>query len=163
MTSRSTLVRTVAACGGSLAVATSLMLPLSAHAATNYVCSLTAKTTSLTPIPAPPKRGGTGSYTLSGTATCVVGSKTQHYNVSSSGSYVNQVCGTGSAHGTANFSSGLRSIGYSVTFVAGAGTFKVTSGGTGNGAVDIAPANTGGCVSKPVTGFTIRAAVKVTQ
>lgn len=163
---RARLTRAAMAAGviGGLIGAAVVANPMAASAATQYVCDLTGTTTSLTPpIPAPPKTGGSGSFAFSGTATCVNGAKVQNVGISSSGTYKSTVCGTGSASGTASFTGGPSPINYTITFVAGQGSLKVTSGGKGNGAVSITPSNTGGCVTAPVTGFTVRGVATIKQ
>ncbi len=144
-------------------IAASVIGLVPAHASTTYLCTLTGKTTSLTPIPAPPKTGGTGSFSFSGTATCLKGATRLVVGVSASGSYKNTICGTGSAVGGASFTGGPHPIGFKVTFVGGVGAFQVTGGGSGGGVVDIVPTNSTGCISKPVTGFKITAETTVTQ
>jgi hypothetical protein len=91
------------------------------------------------------------------------GAVKQIVGVSSSGTYTNLICGTGTAVGNATFTGGPSPIAYKVTFVAGVGSLSVTGGGSGSGVADITPSNTGGCVNKPVTGFGIRAVTKITQ
>jgi len=134
-----------------------------ARAASTYVCSLTGKTTSLTPIPAPPKRGGGGTFSFSGSATCLKGATRQVVGVTANGTYTNIICGTGTATGVASFSGGPSPINFKVTFVAGVGSLTVNGGGKGNGVVDIVPANSTGCITQPVTGFTIRAVTEIQQ
>jgi hypothetical protein len=157
--SRKPLVSTFLA----IAITTVVIGVMPAHAATSYTCSLKGKTTSLTPIPAPPKTGGSGSFAFSGSATCLKGSKTLNVGVSSSGTYTNLICGTGTAVGTASFSGGPAPISYKVQFTFGVGYLTVNGGGKGEGIADIAPSNTGGCVNKAVTGFTINAVTSITQ
>lgn len=149
---------------GLIAGGVTVALPaMSPQAATTYVCKFSGQTTSLTPIAAPPKTGGTGSYSFSGSATCVSGTKTINSTINSTGTYTNTVCGTGTATGTASFSAGPASISYTITFVNGVGSLKVTGGGSGNGAVDIVPSNTGGCATKAVTGFKVTGVQKLSQ
>jgi hypothetical protein len=132
-----------------------------AHAATAHHCVLNGKTTSLTPIPAPPATGGSGSFTFTGSGNCVGPDGLRSGSLSASGSYSNIVCGTGTATGTA--STPIGTFGFKITFANGAGVLQITSGGTGGGSVDIAPSNIGGCVTTAVTGFTVAADVTVAQ
>ena len=144
-------------------IVASVMGLVPARAATTYVCSLTGKTTSLTPIPAPPKTGGGGTFSFSGTATCLKGAARQVVGVSANGTYTNLVCGTGTANGVATFTGGPSPISFKVNFVLGVGSLTVNGGGKGSGVVDIVPANATGCITKPVTGFTIRAVTEIQQ
>lgn len=146
-----------------VAIVASVVGLVPAHAATTYVCSLNGKTTSLTPIPAPPKTGGGGSFAFSGSATCLKGAARQVVGVNASGTYTNLICGTGSAQGTASFSGGPSPINFKVSFVGGLGSLTVNGGGKGNGVVSIVPTNGTGCINKPVTGFQIRAVTEIQQ
>jgi hypothetical protein len=138
--------------------------PVGASAATQYVCTLSGTTTSLSPpIPAPPTRGGSGSFAFDGNAKCVSGSTVATYGVSSTGTYTSVVCGTGTASGTATFTGGPSPIDYTITFAGGQGVLKVVGGGSGKGAVSIRPSNTGGCVNAPVTGFVVTGAASIKQ
>jgi hypothetical protein len=126
-----------------------------AEAAGPVSCQFTGTTTSLTPIPV--TGSNSGSYSFAGTANCVAasGGVVTGASVSSSGTYANIQCGTGTATGTATIGSGIGSFSYTITFVAGAGTLTSTSAGdTAAGPVDIVP-QPGGCVTGPVTQFTV--------
>ena len=141
-------------------------LATGAHAATTVACQINGSTTSLTPIPAPPATGGSGTYTFSGPATCVVNGALQSGTVTvSDGAYQNTVCGTGTATGTADFAGGItvNPLGFKIQFVAGVGVIQATSGGTGGGVVDITPSNTGGCATTAVTGFNVHGTFSGTQ
>jgi hypothetical protein len=137
---------------------------MSAHAATPIACDITGTTTQLTPIPPPPVTGGGGTFSFGGSATCLLGTKKHVSAVSASGTYTNTICGTGSAKGTATFGDpSITAKGFNINFVLGNGALKVSSGGTGAGAVNIVPKPTLGCSKSPVTGFNITATIAGTQ
>jgi hypothetical protein len=97
-------------------------------------------------------------------------------SIESSGNYLNVVCGTGTATGTAliklntsNTGDEYIGINYTILFVGGVGTLTVTGGThesdggsgplglgiTGGGVVDITPVPTTGCVTGPALGFNV--------
>jgi hypothetical protein len=124
-----------------------------ASAAGPATCQFNGLTSQLTPIPV--TGGNTGTYTFSGTANCVTANGAQTSTpVLSSGTYNNIQCGTGTAVGSVSVT-GIGSFSYSITFAAGQGVLTATSpGDQGGGPVTIVP-QPGGCVTGPVTQFTV--------
>jgi len=127
-TKLATLVGTIFA-AGALAIT-----PLTAMAADGDVDAGVAvgHTTTLTPVQL---QGGTGSYSFASDACAAVSSDdvppAETCTISASGTYVNIVCGTGTAPGTATVveaDGSSDTFGYSLTFVAGIGV--VTGPGT---------------------------------
>jgi hypothetical protein len=123
-----------------------------------------------------------GTYTFSG--GCIAGASTDiptdlpevatSCNISSSGTYLNLICGTGTASGTSTVSSaadGTVSGAYTIVFVAGFGVLQnalignppttpnpgLSPEGAAVGVVDIVPSNatSGGCVTAAVSTFTV--------
>jgi hypothetical protein len=151
--------------------------------------------TSLSPaIPAPPNgQGQTGTYTFTGnvpdptsaTPSCVyqdfsttppVVTNPCSGTISSSGTYTNQQCGTGTATGTATISGftpaveGPFTTSYTIVFAAGRGTLTVTggsdadgdTGATGGGTVILTNFTGENCVTTGATGFTVNGTVSAT-
>jgi hypothetical protein len=120
-----------------------------AGAAGGKVAVFTGFTTSLSP---PVQQvGGSGSYAFQ-SSKCEEAAPAKACSISSSGTYTNIVCGTGSASGTATLSPDGKTFSYHITLVAGLGV--LTGGATG--LVDIVPTGLGkgkACV----THFTIAA------
>ena len=151
----------------------------SAQAATSGTCVFTGLAGSITgpgpgvpPIIAGPL--GSGTYTFQGDSpACVilntagnpVATGTAH--ITSSGSYQNVLCGTGTATGTAQvaFNNGQTfNVGYTIAFASGVGALAVTSGATGGGEVTIVPGDVpqpvgngsgGNCITTGVTAFQV--------
>jgi len=155
-------------------VAASLMAsPAMAADPATATCQFGGLTGSLNP-PVPPvtRPGGSGNFTFGGSATCVVTHGTTSASVtatiSASGSYRNDICGTGEASGTATVTFGPGSpvasatATFSIRFVAGVGVLTISawadsSGhrGQGGGQVTIVPTG-GSCTAEPgVTQFTV--------
>lgn len=137
-------------------------------------CAFTGATVSLDAVPI---MGGTGNYHFQGTGTCALHGDAAETGVvaigiDSSGSYVNQVCGTGTADGSATITGPSAelpaTINYHIQFVAGVGVLTVTggshadgSGAQGGGGIDITPTNIGGCVTAPALGFNVEGTANV--
>jgi hypothetical protein len=117
------------------------------------VCQFSGTTTQLTPIPV--TGANTGTYTFSGTANCVTANgPLLGIALSSGGTYSNVQCGTGTARGSITIG-GVGSFSYEIVFAAGQGVLRATSAGDqGVGVVTIVP-QLGGCVTGPVTSFTV--------
>lgn len=117
---------------------------LPASAAQGKVAIFDGNTTSLNP---PVQQiGGSGTYSFQ-SGVCEEASPAKKCGVTSSGTYTNIVCGTGSAHGSAFLTPNNLTFNYSITFVSGVGL--LTGGATG--VVDIVPTGIGkgkNCVTK---------------
>jgi hypothetical protein len=114
----------------------------SAMAADTVTCALTGETGSLTP---PVQiQGGTGSFTFGGSAVCSVNTDPPALStLSASGTYVNQICGTGTADGSASLNVGggahvYSSVGFHIDFTSSVGVVNINNG-AGRGAVQISP------------------------
>jgi hypothetical protein len=104
--------------------------------------------------------GGTGTYSFHGPATCSLNSSVPSANnstITSTGSYVNTVCGTGTATGSADISvdgGAPVHLTYTIQFAGGLGAIRGTGSATGGGPVSIRPATSnaanppGDCVTK---------------
>jgi hypothetical protein len=126
--------------------------------------------------------GDTGAYTFGGTATCAGtynGSPIESSGtIASSGNYYNVTCGTGEAFSGAQGESSATpatvtltnptvtfDVYYTIQFSGGQGSLVADvvapdgSTSDASGVVDIRPSNTGGCVTGPVTGFTVTGSV----
>ena len=154
-------------------VAAALLAPTASAAPQSANCVLNGVTGDLTP---PVKAilngtGGSGTFTFEGGAVCsgVIGGtplSSTSAHISASGTYTNQVCGTGTADGTATIDfnvNGVRaSSNFHIDFRGGQGvltlTYNVTAGGTGSGsgqgAISIVPSG-GNCVNEDVSEFTV--------
>jgi hypothetical protein len=145
------VVTVVAAAGVVVAPLATAFAP-SAAAAGPELCAYTGTTTSLTAIPA--TGSSSGSFTISGPGECA-GIGTGAVMVTLQGTYDDVACGTGTAAGTATLSGAVNAtLRISITLVAGQGALTIDSGGTGGGSVHLVP-NAGGCVTGPVTDFTV--------
>jgi hypothetical protein len=130
-----------------------------ASAAQTLVCpAFLGSTDTLTP---PVQfQGGTGTFSFHGPATCSLNGSTPAANnstITSTGSYNNIVCGTGTATGSAAIKVGTAApvnLTYTIQFVGGAGAITGTGTSTGGGPVHIRPSLTnaanppGDCVTK---------------
>lgn len=107
-----------------------------------------------------------GTFTFSGDAVCAGDTGAQTSTpLAASGSYVNTVCGTGTADGTANFTVGGLAVQavFNIQFIAGQGVIRATvttsdnSSGSAAGEATIVPdAPSGGdCVNASVTRFRV--------
>jgi hypothetical protein len=104
--------------------------------------------------------GGTGTYSFHGPATCSLNGSTPAANnstITSTGSYSNIVCGTGTATGSADIKVGTATavhLTYTIQFVGGLGAITGTGTSTGGGPVSIRPSLTnaanppGDCVTQ---------------
>ena len=151
----------------------------SASAAQVGSCVFTGLAGNLTPgVPAATNPAGplaTGTYSFSGDAlNCALANSNGTVianggaHITSSGSYLNLLCGTGTATGTATvaFSNGqtFSNIGSTIAFVGGTGALAVTGGASGGGEVSIVPGDVpapvgagsgGNCVTTAVTQFKV--------
>jgi hypothetical protein len=113
----------------------------SAFAADTVACGLDGETGNLSP--AVNLQGGSGTFTFGGQAVCSVNAGVPALStLTASGTYSNQICGTGVADGTATLVSGSHtysSIPFHIDFVGGVGKVVITSPASGNGAVQITP------------------------
>ena len=127
-------------------------------AGTAATCALEGQTTSLTP----PVQfmNGTGSYSFSGQAACQIQGSPGLHALTSSGTYSNIVCGTGTADGTATID-GFGTRAYHIQFVSGVGL--VTVNGAPAGHVTIIPTAFGapGQLNDCVTQFTVAGSFSV--
>jgi hypothetical protein len=125
-----------------------------ASAAGPVTCQFSGVTSQLTPVP---KTGpSSGTYTFSGTANCITATGPKlNIPVTSSGTFDNIQCGTGTARGSVSIT-GVGSFSYSITFASGVGVLTATSAGdTVAGELLLVPPP-GGCVFDPyVLLFTI--------
>jgi hypothetical protein len=122
-----------------------------------------------------------GSYTFNGPATCVVvdgsgATPVQSVTINSAGTYVNSVCGTGTADGNpggttvTGGASPFSAVNYHIDFRGGQGTLRVSNAHddatgddySGAGHVVIVP-TTGNCVTTDVTQFTVAGAFALTH
>ncbi len=137
-------------------------LPSMAQAATGtgvFTCSFTGSATTSPPVQLV---GGSGSYSFSGPGSCNISDATdaaenannQTITISSTGTYTNAVCGTGTADGSASITGSNAefpaSVTYHIDFTAGGqpnqqdltitgGSHADGSGGTGSGSVQLGP------------------------
>jgi hypothetical protein len=122
----------------------------------------------------------TGNYTFSGSATCVkvdndagdvANNNVYSVSISAGGPYANQVCGTGTADGSATVTSPLAgwegpvTASYHINFTGGQGNMTISnvanserSGGVGQGFVEITPTNGGNCATTDVAFFQVTGA-----
>jgi hypothetical protein len=105
-------------------------------------CVFSGSTTQLTPIPVTGANSGT--WALSGTATCAAG----NLSLTANGSYSNVQCGTGTAAGTVRYGARTRTV--AITFAGFVGAMTFSDGGVGM--VVVIP-ETGGCVTHPAISF----------
>lgn len=169
-----------------------------AQATDHTAFSFSGATNALTPIPPSATMNTTGSYSFAGNVpnptdpacsfsddlgTNVVSTSNCTGTITSSGTYSNITCGTGSATGTATITSGNLAeqagatandspftTGYTITFAAGAGTLIVTSGsdsdGDGNarggGSVVLTQLSGENCATTGATGFDVTGHVTAT-
>jgi hypothetical protein len=154
-------------------------------------CVFTGLAGNLTPPIQPATiQGGTGTYNFNGSATCVTTetddptpsgavSGVNSVNITSSGTYANDRCGTGTAQGNSTIGpttvgplpegniSGTGTDLYDITFKGGTGPITwgtglvdgnnepILSNGVADGIINITPANAGGCVTQPVSAFSV--------
>jgi hypothetical protein len=105
--------------------------------------------------------GGEGDYSFGGTVVCQVFGAPVVGTLTASGHFVNQVCGTGLATGTANIP-GYGSKPFSIQFIAGVGV--VTVDGAPSGAVQLIPTGpdtSGAPLTNCVREFTVAGAFSV--
>ena len=167
-------LRTIFAAAGTLCAAgvLAVAMPLTAAADTDVdAVAYTGVAGNLTPAILPITNPGgvleTGTYTFSGGCAVAVSSDdlpavSTSCSITSAGSYLNVLCGTGTATGGATVASSIESatVSYTIVFVAGLGLQVVTSPVGGVGVVSIVPTNatSGGCVTAAVSSFNVTGA-----
>jgi hypothetical protein len=152
-----TRIKLLSLVGTVLAAGAIASAPLAASAADGDtdVAAFVGHTTGLTPVQA---TGGTGSYSFvsdvcAGVSLDATPPEAGTCSITSSGTYSNIVCGTGSASGSAtateNVDGAADTFSYTITFVAGVGVIQ----GGATGVVLIVPTGLG-APSSCVTAFT---------
>jgi hypothetical protein len=173
--------------------AASLAAAPSASAAASVECAFSGLAGNITPgvravLGPNGPTGGSGTYEFNGRATCTgvdhdgtvirptVGADTTNATIASNGSFVNTVCGTGTASGNTdtravgttgpgtyvNFDDGavqdITQVTYNIQFVSGVGAISITrinnAPATAGGNANIIP-HSGDCVFQDVTAFDV--------
>ena len=154
-------------------VAGALLVPASvASANTTVACVFNGVTGNLNPaIPGIVADASldeeTGTFTFNGGVNCAGNDngtpRAEAGTVNASGTYVNQLCGTGTADGTSTVTlpSGTVTASFHIDFRGGNGVITITNAqrnngetGTGSGAAQLVP-DQGNCVTTPVNTFRV--------